>query len=94
MIKRQTAKICFDLVLFNTVVGLTPPTMNIPNGALIILLNELCFSDRDRQELEAALIKLPSSINMPDEFMCPITQQIFRDPVICSGINKVPIYRR
>jgi len=34
-----------------------------------------------------ALSKLSSLTDTPDEFICPITQQIFRDPVICSGIE-------
>ncbi|XP_025206512.1 WD repeat, SAM and U-box domain-containing protein 1-like isoform X2 [Melanaphis sacchari] len=40
--------------------------------------------DDDRRDLEVALSKLSSSTDTPDEFICPITQQIFRDPVICS----------
>ncbi|XP_060839716.1 WD repeat, SAM and U-box domain-containing protein 1-like isoform X4 [Rhopalosiphum padi] len=42
------------------------------------------MSDDDRRDLEVALSKLSSSTDIPDEFICPITQQIFRDPVICS----------
>ncbi|KAL4149687.1 hypothetical protein QTP88_003568 [Uroleucon formosanum] len=42
------------------------------------------MSDDDRRDLEVALSKLSPSIDTPDEFICPITQQIFRDPVICS----------
>ncbi|XP_025206511.1 WD repeat, SAM and U-box domain-containing protein 1-like isoform X1 [Melanaphis sacchari] len=44
----------------------------------------LRLNDDDRRDLEVALSKLSSSTDTPDEFICPITQQIFRDPVICS----------
>ncbi|XP_050428558.1 WD repeat, SAM and U-box domain-containing protein 1-like isoform X2 [Adelges cooleyi] len=41
-------------------------------------------SSADNQQLELALMKLAASVDVPDEFICPITQQIYRDPVICS----------
>ncbi|VVC34911.1 Hypothetical protein CINCED_3A006655 [Cinara cedri] len=40
--------------------------------------------DKDSRELEKALMKLSPSVDIPDEFVCPITRQVFRDPVICA----------
>ncbi|XP_050534733.1 WD repeat, SAM and U-box domain-containing protein 1-like isoform X2 [Daktulosphaira vitifoliae] len=38
----------------------------------------------EKQNLEVDIVKLAPSIDAPEELICPITQQIFRDPVICS----------
>lgn len=44
------------------------------------------FTDIEKKELETALTKLTLLVDViPNEYICPITQQIFRDPVICSG---------
>lgn len=44
------------------------------------------FTDKEKKELETALTKLTLLVDViPNEYICPITQQIFRDPVICSG---------
>lgn len=44
------------------------------------------------EELNICLPEISSNCDVPHEFLCPITREVMRDPVVCAGETPLMVF--